>query len=75
MAKRLLEDLERSNLFVIPLDDQRQWYRYHHLFAEVLQAHLREAQPDRVSDASSAGERVVRAEWSAIRCHPSCAGR
>jgi LuxR family maltose regulon positive regulatory protein len=48
-GKGMLEALERSNLFVIPLDDQRQWYRYHHLFAEVLQAHLREAQPDRVS--------------------------
>ena len=48
-GKALLETLERGNLFVIPLDDQRQWYRYHHLFAEVLQAHLREAQPDRVS--------------------------
>ena len=48
-GKGMLEALERGNLFVIPLDDQRQWYRYHHLFAEVLQAHLREAQPDRVS--------------------------
>ena len=48
-GKEMLDVLERSNLFVIPLDDQRQWYRYHHLFAEVLQAHLREAQPDRVS--------------------------
>jgi LuxR family maltose regulon positive regulatory protein len=45
----MLEALERGNLFVIPLDDQRQWYRYHHLFAEVLQVRLREAQPDRVS--------------------------
>ena len=48
-GKGMLEALERGNLFVIPLDDQRQWYRYHHLFAEVLQARLREAQPDRVS--------------------------
>ena len=48
-GKEMLDVLERSNLFVIPLDDQCQWYRYHHLFAEVLQAHLREAQPDRVS--------------------------
>jgi len=45
----MLETLERDNLFVIPLDDQRQWYRYHHLFAEVLQAHLQELQPDPVS--------------------------
>ncbi len=49
-SKGMLEALERGNLFVIPLDDQRQWYRYHHLFAEVLQAHLREEQADRVSE-------------------------
>ena len=48
-GRGMLEALERGNLFVIPLDNQRQWYRYHHLFAEVLQAHLQEAQPDRVS--------------------------
>jgi LuxR family maltose regulon positive regulatory protein len=48
-GRGMLESLERGNLFVIPLDDQRQWYRYHHLFAEVLHAHLQEAQPDRVS--------------------------
>ena len=46
----MVETLERGNLFIIPLDDQRHWYRYHHLFAEVLHAHLREAQPDRVSE-------------------------
>ncbi len=32
--------LERGNFFVVPLDDKRQWYRYHHLFAEVLHTHL-----------------------------------
>ncbi len=48
-GRGMLETLEHGNLFVVPLDNQRQWYRYHHLFAEVLQAHLREAQPDRVS--------------------------
>jgi LuxR family maltose regulon positive regulatory protein len=35
----MLETLERANLFIVPLDNQRQWYRYHHLFAEVLLAH------------------------------------
>lgn len=45
-SRGVLETLERSNLFVIPLDDQRQWYRYHHLFAEVLQAHTMAEQPD-----------------------------
>ncbi len=48
-GRGMLETLERGNLFVIPLDDQRQWYRYHHLFADVLQARLMEAQPEQVS--------------------------
>ena len=47
-SKGLLEALERGNLFVVPLDDKRHWYRYHHLFADVLQAHSIEEQPDRV---------------------------
>ncbi len=45
---RMLETLERSNLFVVPLDDKRQWYRYHHLFADVLRAHAMEEQPDQI---------------------------
>jgi LuxR family maltose regulon positive regulatory protein len=32
----VLEYLEKNNLFVIPLDNERQWYRYHHLFADLL---------------------------------------
>jgi LuxR family maltose regulon positive regulatory protein len=47
-GKGMLETLERGNLFIIPLDDQRQWYRYHPLFAEVLQARLLNEQPDQV---------------------------
>ncbi len=44
----ILETLERGNLFIVPLDDQRQWYRYHHLFAEVLLAHALEEQPGQI---------------------------
>lgn len=44
-----LDALERGNFFVVPLDDRRHWYRYHHLFAEVLLAHLREDLPDQVA--------------------------
>lgn len=47
-SKATLDSLERANLFVIPLDDQRRWFRYHHLFADVLQAHLLEEQPDQL---------------------------
>ncbi|HEX6540932.1 MAG TPA: hypothetical protein VF040_04195, partial [Ktedonobacterales bacterium] len=44
-AQALLERLERANLFLIPLDDERRWYRYHHLFAEVLRSQLRQVDP------------------------------
>ncbi|KAF0207052.1 MAG: LuxR C-terminal-related transcriptional regulator [Actinomycetota bacterium] len=47
-GKEMLERLERDNLFVVPLDEERQWYRYHHLFADVLQAHLLEELPDQL---------------------------
>ncbi|WP_461171447.1 LuxR C-terminal-related transcriptional regulator [Arthrobacter sp. Z1-9] len=46
----MLEALERDNLFVIPLDDRRQWYRYHHLFAEVLRARALRELPGRVPE-------------------------
>lgn len=36
----MLDSLERRNLFMVPLDEQRRWYRYHHLFAEMLRTHL-----------------------------------
>jgi LuxR family maltose regulon positive regulatory protein len=47
-GQRMLEDLERANLFVVPLDEERRWYRYHHLFADLLRARLHPADPDRV---------------------------
>ena len=47
-AKATLEMLERSNLFVVPLDDRRAWFRYHHLFAELLRSRLADERPDRV---------------------------
>ena len=48
-GKATLEALERGNVFVVPLDDRRQWYRYHHLFASVLAARLRAEQPAQVA--------------------------
>src|SRR5258706_3896956 len=44
-----LEALEHGNFFVVALDDTRHWYRYHHLFAEVLSAYLLAEQPDQVA--------------------------
>ncbi len=45
-GRAVLASLERQNLFVVPLDDNRRWYRYHHLFADVLRAHLLDERPD-----------------------------
>jgi len=44
-GQAMLEALEEMNLFVIPLDDERHWYRYHHLFADVLGKHLEKQFP------------------------------
>jgi len=41
-GQTVLRSLEQANLFVVPLDDERRWYRYHHLFAELLQRRLRQ---------------------------------
>ncbi len=43
-----LETLQRGNFFLVPLDDRRHWYRYHHLFADVLRMHLTTEQPEQV---------------------------
>src|SRR5215216_7676117 len=42
-SQQLLEKLEQANLFLISLDDEGTWYRYHHLFAEVLRNRLRQS--------------------------------
>jgi LuxR family maltose regulon positive regulatory protein len=47
-GQAMLERLEAANLFLIPLDNTRGWYRYHHLFAEVLRGRLRQAAPDSI---------------------------
>jgi LuxR family maltose regulon positive regulatory protein len=49
-GKAMLERLDRANLFLVPLDDRRLWYRYHHLFADVLRARLLDAEPARVDE-------------------------
>ena len=44
-GKAMLDLLDRENLFLVPLDGRRTWYRYHHLFGDVLQSHLLEERP------------------------------
>jgi LuxR family maltose regulon positive regulatory protein len=53
-----LEMLEHANLFIVPLDEERCWYRYHHLFADLLRRRLRQNQPEQVP-----GLHIRASEW------------
>ena len=50
-GQQTLEYLERANLFIVPLDDERRWYRYHHLFAELLRQRLHQSTTSSTRDA------------------------
>jgi LuxR family maltose regulon positive regulatory protein len=58
-SQALLEQVERANLFLLPLDEVRGWWRYHHLFADLLRARLQREQPARVPELHRAA-----ATWS-----------
>ena len=49
-GQQMLETLEHDNLFIIALDDERSWYRYHHLFADFLRSRLQRGQPERMRE-------------------------
>jgi len=49
-SREMLATLERENLFLLPLDDQREWYRYHHLFAEFLREELGRRYPEQIPE-------------------------
>src|SRR5918995_4119659 len=49
-GQQMLERLEHDNLFIIALDDERHWYRYHHLFADFLRSRLQREQPERIRE-------------------------
>jgi LuxR family transcriptional regulator, maltose regulon positive regulatory protein len=53
-SQRLLEQIQRANLFLVPLDEARGWWRYHHLFADLLRARLTQDHPDRVTELHQA---------------------
>jgi LuxR family maltose regulon positive regulatory protein len=57
--QQMLEYLERANLFLIPLDDERQWYRYHHLFADLLRTQLQKT----LGDQNVVGLHLRASEW------------
>src|ERR1700704_2848220 len=64
-GKAMLEAVDRANLFLVALDDRRQWYRYHHLFADMLRAHLANEQPEAVAELHNRASRWY--EQNALR--------
>ena len=49
-GQETLEMLDRANLFIVPLDEERLWYRYHHLFADLLRQRLRQTQAEQLKE-------------------------
>ena len=49
-GQEILDYLERTNLLLVPLDDKREWYRYHHLFTDALQVRLTKESPDTIAE-------------------------
>src|SRR4029078_8363652 len=47
-AARALDSLARTNLFLLPLDDRHRWFRFHHLFAQILRVELSKREPELV---------------------------
>jgi LuxR family transcriptional regulator, maltose regulon positive regulatory protein len=64
-GERVLQDLEQANAFVVALDARRSWFRFHHLFADLLQLELRRTAPDEVTALHQ-----VAADWLAGHGYP-----
>ena len=63
-GQAMLERLERNNLFVVALDDERRWYRYHHLFADFLRGRLGQENPELAAELNRrAAEWYEQAGW------------
>ena len=75
-GQAVLEKLERANLFVIPLDAERSWYRYHHLFAELLRYRQQRTQPDLIPELHRrAGSWYEQQGWASEAIHHFLAAR
>ena len=77
-SKRLLDEIERANLFLVPLDDRREWFRYHHVFRDVLRRELEETcSPEHIAELHARPERGARPRATFRRAvgHLLAAGR
>lgn len=73
-APRRLHEAERRNLFLVALDDERTWYRYHHLFAELLQFRLRRLHPERLDALRERASRWFEAQGDVQEALQQAAG-
>ena len=64
-SQAMLEKLERANLFLVPLDDERRWYRYHHLFADLLRQRLHQGAASATGDEGEGVDELHRraSQW------------
>lgn len=62
-GQETLEYLEHANLFIVPLDNERHWYRYHHLFADILRQRLRRSNSSPMGDEDVAELHIRASEW------------
>ncbi|MCK5198840.1 MAG: hypothetical protein KAR21_10835, partial [Spirochaetales bacterium] len=62
-GQETLKNLEQSNMFIIPLDNERHWYRYHHLFAELLRQRLSQSTASFLGDGAVAELHIRASEW------------
>ena len=62
-GQQTLENLERANLFIVPLDNERRWFRYHHLFAELLRQRLRQSEVPGNREGSEAEYHLRASRW------------
>ena len=72
-GQAMLEAVERANLFLVPLDEVRGWWRYHHLFADLLRARLQQEQPARFTELHES-RRLARACADRRSCASRAAG-
>lgn len=67
-SARMLDSLEQANLFVVALDHRREWFRYHHLFRDMLRSELEHREPELVAELNRRA-----AAWSVENGEPECA--
>ena len=73
-SERILLDLEDANAFVVSLDPGRTWFRYHHLFADLLRLELRRTLPEQVPVLHRRAAEWFTRAWPGCRGHPAYAG-